>query len=159
MARKARLEHWRLTGMNGASAAESADSSANLETSFSEPEPAAPAFLSSLPLFRLPLRKTCDKTEAKPNGIQLTWPPPPLPHSPCPSSAANTPVTPTLPAFPAAVEENGHQSPKCFGHQRVFQWPVPALPNKPGKHAIQRNGSFHQEALHTSTLTITVNYN
>lgn len=92
----------------------------------------SPAYLSALPLFNHRVK----------NGIQLTWPPPPLPHSPCSSSATATPVTPTLPPIPT-VEchqqgNNGH-SPKCFGHQRVFQWPVPAL--KLAKSPPVRNGS------------------
>ena len=75
-----------------------------------------PANLSALPLFNHRTRNG--------NGIQVTWPPPPLPHSPSSSSATATPVSPTLP--PLAETNNGH-SPKCFGHQKVFQWPVPPL--------------------------------
>lgn len=116
IARKARLEHWRLTGMPGPIPTEEQQ----VLTSTNEQHCTLnPANLSALPLFNHRTR----------NGIQLTWPPPPLPHSPSSSSATATPVTPTLPPLPCADSSsstNGH-SPKCFGHQRVFQWPVPAL--------------------------------
>ncbi len=140
MARKARLEHWRLTGMSGTTSTEEENAQPINPTveqaSTSSGASCSPAYLSSLPLFNHRVK----------NGIQLTWPPPPLPHSPCSSSATATPVTPTLPPLPTSVEQplqqpvpNGH-SPKCFGHQRVFQWPVPAL--KFAKNPlVQRNGS------------------
>ena len=129
MARKARLEHWRLTGMSGTLPADEEATSANLVDTSSSP---TSAYLSSLPLNNHRIK----------NGIQLTWPPPPLPQSPCSSSATATPVTPTLPPLPTVEQpiQNGH-SPKCFGHQRIFQWPVPALKivkNPP----VQRNGSI-----------------
>ncbi|KZS07638.1 Uncharacterized protein APZ42_028748 [Daphnia magna] len=145
MARKARLEHWRLTGMSSSSPVEEGTTQLNnsnpsivIEPSSSSP---SPAYLSSLPLFNHRAIKT---------GIQLTWPPPPLPQSPS-SSATATPVTPTLPPLPATSTDgchhlhapqgpshNGH-SPKCFGHQRIFQWPIPALKlaNKRPKQAVQ----------------------
>ncbi|XP_057381561.1 uncharacterized protein LOC130704094 [Daphnia carinata] len=145
MARKARLEHWRLTGMSSSSPVEEGTTQLNnsnpsivIEPSSSSP---SPAYLSSLPLFNHRAIKT---------GIQLTWPPPPLPQSPS-SSATATPVTPTLPPLPATSSDgcqhlhaphgpshNGH-SPKCFGHQRIFQWPIPALKlaNKRPKQAAQ----------------------
>ena len=149
MARKARLEHWRLTGISPEASGEKA--SANVAES-RLPEAAGTAFLSSLPLFRLPLRKTGSSGSDKmpeAGGIQLTWPPPPLPHSPCPSSATTTPVTPTLPAFPPPEESGCHDSPKCFGHQRIFQWPIPAVksPKSAAAGSIQRNGSFTKESL------------
>lgn len=130
MARKARLEHWRLTGMSGTTPAEEDGGQNPAEPASSSSS--SPAYLSSLPLFN----------HRGKNGIQLTWPPPPLPHSPSSSSATATPVTPTLPPIPT-VEchqqvNNGH-SPKCFGHQRIFQWPVPAL--KLAKSPPVRNGS------------------
>jgi hypothetical protein len=113
----------------------------------------SPAYLSSLPLFNHRAIKT---------GIQLTWPPPPLPQSPS-SSATATPVTPTLPPLPTTSSEpqcqhlhpphlpahNGN-SPKCFGHQRIFQWPIPALklanksPKPAAPHPLQRNNSTTQ---------------
>ena len=145
MARKARLEHWRLTGISPATTPTEAESKSVSAAESRLPETGT-AFLSSLPLFRIPVRKNCDKTE--PGGIQLTWPPPPLPHSPCPSSATTTPVTPTLPAFPPPEENGGgHDSPKCFGHQRIFQWPIPAVKSPKSGATIQRNGSFKQEFL------------
>lgn len=127
MARKARLEHWKLTGMPGTTPTEEQERTTN-----------EPAYLSSLPLFNHRLK----------DGIQLTWPPPPLPQSPCSSSATATPSTPTLPPLPSTenanpCHSNGH-SPKCFGHHRVFQWPVPALKlakNHPANvQQQQRNG-------------------
>lgn len=130
MARKARLEHWKLTGMP-----ETTPPEENGGTTSSGPVSSNPAYLSSLPLFNHRVK----------DGIQLTWPPPPLPQSPCSSSATATPNTPTLPPLPSVESNqsacNGH-SPKCFGHHRVFQWPVPALKlAKSGGAAVQRNGS------------------
>lgn len=140
MARKARLEHWRLTGMSSTSPAdeESYQSTSSEQAGSTASSSCSPAYLSSLPLFNHRVK----------NGIQLTWPPPPLPHSPCSSSATATPVTPTLPPMPTVEPStqsihNGH-SPKCFGHQRIFQWPVPAL--KLAKSpTVQRNGSTSTE--------------
>ena len=184
MARKARLEHWRMAGMptpemNGtpemiksAAAAAVATSSSvcengahhngssSLDTSFHESPHTTPAFLSSLPLFQIPANQRGHEngTEGakllpKKLGFQLTWPPPPIPQSPCSSSASATPVTPTCPNFPPQLNNgdalNGHakcspNSPKCFGHDQTFQWPVPALPAK-GSKIVQRSGSFKQE--------------
>ena len=135
MARKARLEHWRLTGMSGTTSTEE-ETVVPVEQASTSSASSSPAYLSSLPLFNHRVK----------NGIQLTWPPPPLPHSPCPSSATATPVTPTLPPLPAVEQpqqqpvHNGH-SPKCFGHQRIFQWPVPALKLAKSPQVIQRTGS------------------
>lgn len=145
MARKARLEHWRLTGMSSSSPIDdgagqqlnNSNPSIVIDQLATSPSP-GPAYLSSLPLFNHRAIKT---------GIQLTWPPPPLPQSPS-SSATATPVTPTLPPLPSTdcqhlhaphvPAHNGH-SPKCFGHQRIFQWPIPALKlaNKKPKQAVQ----------------------
>ena len=148
MARKARLEHWRLTGISPATTPPEGEKTSAKVTGESRLPEAGTAFLSSLPLFRLPLRKNCDKTQQ--GGIQLTWPPPPLPHSPCPSSATTTPVTPTLPTFPAPEENGGgHDSPKCFGHQRVFQWPIPAVKSPKSGGGLQRNGSFNKESFNS----------
>lgn len=92
MARRARLEHWKLTGIPAGSS------------------PTSPT-----------------------GGIQLTWPPPPLPQSSCSSSATATPVTPTLPPLPAGFGDDPaiqHSSPKCLGHGPTFKWPVPPT-NRP----------------------------
>lgn len=166
MARKARLEHWRMTGMSSSTSPEETTTTAAEEgggTIINNPSvvveqassvssaSSSPAYLSSLPLFNHRAIKT---------GIQLTWPPPPLPQSPS-SSATATPVTPTLPPLPTTSSDpqclhpphlpahNGN-SPKCFGHQRIFQWPIPALKlaNKSTKlsvpHPLQRNNSTTQ---------------
>lgn len=167
MARKARLEHWRMTGMSSSTSPEETTTTTAAEegggTIINNPSvvveqassvssaSSSPAYLSSLPLFNHRAIKT---------GIQLTWPPPPLPQSPS-SSATATPVTPTLPPLPTTSSDpqclhpphlpahNGN-SPKCFGHQRIFQWPIPALKlaNKSTKlsvpHPLQRNNSTTQ---------------
>jgi hypothetical protein len=160
MARKARLEHWRMTGMSSTSPEEATEEGGNPSVAVEQASSvssafSSPAYLSSLPLFN---------HRAIKSGIQLTWPPPPLPQSPS-SSATATPVTPTLPPLPTTSTDpqcqhlhpphlpahNGN-SPKCFGHQRIFQWPIPALklanksPKSAAPHPLQRNNSTTQPA-------------
>ena len=102
------MEHWRMTGLSGPEGEES------LCTSGSSRSTEPTTLMSQLPLVRIN------------NGFQITWPPPPLPPSTS-SSAVVTPVTPTQPDGFAAAAASMDHSPKCFGHQRVFQWPVPPV--------------------------------
>ena len=104
------MEHWRMTGLSGPDGEDSSGGS-NRSSEVT-------TLMSQLPLVRIN------------NGFQITWPPPPLPPSTS-SSAVATPVTPTQPdgfgvAAAVAAASIDH-SPKCFGHQRVFQWPVPPV--------------------------------
>ena len=131
MARKARLEHWRLAGIEPAHASKSAqvvtpssdvvmlhDDGASASATCAATDASTPAFLSSLPLVQIPKM-----------GLQLTWPPPPVPPSP---ALTSSPVSPTSPCgFKSAAEAlRSNNNRDSTNGAPFFQWPAPATNTK-----------------------------